>query len=91
MTSPEGRLIGVNGSFYVGTSAQTDKNYYAIVPQEDSVFTTLSGENEKGETQNYLTLQGLASKTIKQGSMIMCPQGHKITAVTLSSGSAIAY
>lgn len=91
MNSELGRLIAVNGSFYIGTSAQTGKNYFAIIPQEDSVFTTLSGEDEKGNAVNYISTMGLSGKTIKQGAMIIVPQGSKITSVTLSSGSAIAY
>lgn len=91
MVSETGRIIGVNGSNFIGTSAQTEKNYYALIMQEDTVISVLTGEDDKGNAVDFKTVQGLSSKTLKQGTLICVPQGCKITAITLASGSAIGY
>lgn len=73
------------------TSAKTNRSFYALIIQEDTVIATLSGVDENYSTVNFLTTIGLASKTLKQGALITVPSGNKITSLTLTSGSLIAY
>jgi hypothetical protein len=86
------RLASWNGCELIAdTSARTGKTYYAFIAQEDTVVATLTGGTSGVTSTNFLTSIGLASKTIKQGALIVVPAGNFITNLTLTSGSVIAY
>ena len=89
-----GKLVGADGcSFLEVTTAHTSKRFYALVINTDAVFTTLTATSLDGDatTINLLTANGFASATVKQGMFVSAPAGHIITALTLSSGTAIGY
>lgn len=76
-----------NGCYSIATSAVTGKDFFAIVIQEDSVITTLTGN----AGTNYLTAYNLSGRTLKAGAYIPCTGEESIAAITMSSGTAIGY
>lgn len=89
----DGRLSAVNGSYHlnVADGAKTSKNWFGFVTEQDSTFTALSGTDCGGNAVNFLTTLNLSGKTLKVGSYICVPAGYKITAATMSVGSAVMY
>jgi hypothetical protein len=90
----QNRLEGVFGSKYlVTTTAHTALNAYAFIVQEDTVIALIAGGD--GSTAatgvDYLTTQALGSVTLKQGALIVAPQGELFQNITITSGSVIAY
>ena len=86
------RLTANGGCEYIdNTNARTGKKYYCFIVQADTVVGTLTGGFAPDTTTDYLTSIGLSGKTLKQGAIITVPAGNKITALTLTSGSLIAY
>jgi len=87
-----GRIAALGGSELVD-GAVTSKNFVMFVPQEDTTITVMSGTSDSNvtPTPNFLTIQNLSGKTLKQGSVISVPDGSVITSLTVSSGSVIAY
>lgn len=81
-------VIAGSGSFEVisTTSAQTGKEYNALVVMNDCVFTAFSISGV-----NVLSTKGLSGVTIKAGTYLPAGVTNKITAFTLSSGAVIAY
>jgi hypothetical protein len=59
---------------------------YAIIAQEDTVFTTFEVDGV-----DALAAFGLSGATVKAGAYIVVPSGDAITAITMSSGSVIIY
>lgn len=96
MTTQE-RVAANNGCILIAdtaayTSGTTNFPFREmLVIQEDTVIATLTAIDESRTSYNALTRIGLGSKTLKQGAIITVPAGHKITALTLTSGSLIAY
>lgn len=88
------RVTAYQGCEYVGdTDARTSKIYYAFIAQEDTVVATLTGglSSTTDNSTNYLTSIGLSGKTLKQGALIVAPEGEVFKSLTLTSGSIIAY
>jgi hypothetical protein len=52
---------------------------------------TGSRDASSNTTPDLLTDQNLSGKTLKQGAIIYAPSGTVITALTVNSGSVIAY
>lgn len=73
------------------TDAQTGKFYTSLVVQEDTVIATLAGGAKGSTATNYITVIGLSGKTLKQGALIIAPDGEFFSSLTLTSGSVIAY
>jgi hypothetical protein len=69
-----------------GTGAHTSLTGYAVVVQEDTVFTVFT---VGGVVQ--LTNYGLNGVTVKAGAYFPVPKGSQITAITMSSGSCVIY
>jgi hypothetical protein len=69
-----------------GLGAHTALTGYAVVVQEDTIFSSFSVD-DVDETTNY----GLNAVTVKAGAYLPCPKGSRITAITMSSGSCIIY
>ena len=59
---------------------------YAVVVQEDTVFTVFTVDGVV-QLANY----GLNAVTVKAGAYLPCPKGQQITAITMSSGSCVIY
>ncbi len=69
-----------------GAGAHATLTGYAVVVQEDTVFTVF---NVDGVVQ--LANYGLTAVTVKAGAYLPCPKGSQITDITMSSGSCIIY
>jgi hydrogenase maturation factor len=81
------KLIGTRGcKLLTGTGAHTSLTGYAIIAQEDTVFTTFEVDGV-----DALATFGLTGATVKAGAYIVVPSGDAITAITMSSGSVIIY
>lgn len=86
------RISGADGSRLVtGTGAVTGISREAIYVRENTVIATLSGTNDNITTTNLLTLLNISGATLVQGDFFTVPEGYKITAITLTSGSVILY
>lgn len=69
-----------------GTGAHTSLTGYAVVVQEDTVFSVFTVD---GVVQ--LTNYGLSGATVKAGAYFPVPKGAQITAITMNSGSCVIY
>lgn len=89
----DSRLSAIGGCKHINSSdgAQTNQNFFAFVPDQDTVLTVLSGIDANGNTKNFLTTMGLSGKTLKAGSYYAVAVGEWITTVTSSSGAAVFY
>ena len=81
------KAIGSKGSkVLTGTSAHSSLNGYAIIVQEDTVFTAF-----EVDSSDALSDYGLSGTTCKAGAYITVPESSSITSLTMSSGSCIVY
>jgi hypothetical protein len=81
------KAIGSKGSkVLTGTGAHPSLNGYAIIVQEDTVFTAFEVDSSAA-----LSDYGLSGTTCKAGAYITVPEKSSITALTMSSGSCIIY
>ena len=79
-----GLMAGSGGFVRYGTGTVNDVQFTAVVPQEDTVFTSF-----KVNGLEVLTVRGMSTITFKQGAYL--PAGGIITGFAISSGSVIAY
>ena len=87
------RLTGILGCEYLTAVEYTGKSIYAFIAQEDTVITTLTGGDASisENTVDYMTSIGLAGITLKQGAMIIAPEGEVFNTISIESGSVIGY
>jgi hypothetical protein len=79
-----GLMAGAGGFVRYTTGTVNDVQFTAIVPQEDTVFTSF-----KVNGVERLTVNGMSGVTFKQGAYLS--GGGIITGFAISSGSVIAY
>ena len=79
-----GLTAGAGGFVRYGTGTVSDVQLSALVPQEDTVFTSF-----KVNGVERLTANGMSGITFKQFAYL--PGGGIITGFAISSGSVIAY
>ena len=88
------RLTGILGCEYLVADRQyTGKAIYAFIAQEDTVLTVLTGGDASisENTVDYMTSIELAGITLKQGAMIIAPEGEVFNTISITSGSVIGY
>lgn len=88
------RLSAWNGTKHINSAdgAQTGQGCFAFIVQEDCVVTVLlGGDTTSSISEDYKTTQGLATKTLKQGALIIAPFGKFFNSITITSGSIITY
>ena len=88
------RLTGILGCEYLAAAvAYTGKSIYAFIAQEDTVLTVLTGGDASisENTVDYMTSIGLAGVTLKQGAMIIAPEGEVFNTISIQTGSVIGY
>jgi len=85
-------IAGSQGFKRHGAATVTGVSYDAIVPQEDTIFTSFSvqGDNESSGT-NVLSARGMSSITFQQGAYLPAGKGFKIVGFVILSGSVIGY
>lgn len=71
--------------------AVSNKNWWAFIPDQDTVLGVLSGKDATGATENFLVTMALTGKTLKAGILYVVPANAKITTVTVTSGAIIGY
>jgi hypothetical protein len=82
-----GKIIGSGGcEFIAASSAKTGKTYSGIVINTDAVISVLEMNGV-----NVLTTKAFNGATVSAGMFIPAAAGTSITAITLTSGTAIAY
>ena len=82
-----GKIIGSGGcEFIAAASAKTGKTYSGIVINTDAVIGTLEINGV-----NVLTTKAFNGATVSAGMFIPAEAGTSITAITLTSGTAIGY
>tara|TARA_R110000796_G_scaffold44730_3_gene108940 strand:- start:1072 stop:1386 length:315 start_codon:yes stop_codon:yes gene_type:complete len=69
-----------------GTGAHASLTGYAVVVQEDTVFTGFDVDSV-----DKMSSYGLASVTLKAGAYLPAPKGSVITGLRMSSGSCVIY
>ena len=80
-------IIAGGGSFTRhGSGTVTGVSYNAVIPQDDTVFTSFSINGV-----NVLSARGMSGVTFKQGAYLPAGNGLKITGFVTSSGSVIGY
>lgn len=93
----EHRMGGMMGCFLIKTVAITPadgKQFEAIYVREASTITVLSGKDAQGNAVDFLLAAQtniIAGTALIQGDLITVPEGAKITAITLTAGSAWGY
>ena len=81
------KAIGSKGSkVLTGTGAHPSLNGYAIIVQEDTVFTAF-----EVDAVDALADYGLSGTTCRAGAYITVPEKSSITSLTMASGSCIIY
>jgi hypothetical protein len=82
-----GKISGMGGcEFIAAASAKTGKSYSSIVINTDAVISVLQINGV-----DVLTTKGFNGVTVSAGMFIPSAAGTYITAITLTSGTAIAY
>ena len=82
-----GKIIGSGGcEFIAAASAKTGKTYSGIVINTDAVISVLEMNGV-----NVLTTKAFNCATVSAGMFIPAEAGTSITAITLTSGTAIGY
>jgi len=82
-----GKIIGSGGcEFIAAASAKTGKTYSGIVINTDAVISVLEVNGV-----NVLTTKAFNGATVSAGMFIPAEAGTSITAITLTSGTAIGY
>lgn len=84
-------IAGSQGFIRHGAATVTGVSYDAVIPQEDTVFTSFTVTAENGTATNVLTARGMSGITFKQGAFLPAGKGNKITGFVTSSGSVIGY
>jgi len=80
-------IIAGGGSFTRhGSGTVTGVSYNAVIPQEDTVFTSFSINGV-----NVLSARGMSGVTFKQGAYLPAGNSATITGFVISSGSVIGY
>ena len=82
-----GKIIGSGGcEFIKAATAKTGKSYCSVVINTDAVISVLEMNGV-----NVLATKDFTSATVSAGMYIPAAAGTYITAITLASGTAIAY
>lgn len=82
-----GKIVGSGGcEFIAAASAKTNKNYSGIVINTDAIISVL-----RINDVDVLTTKAFNGATVSAGMYIPAAAGTTITAITLTSGTAIGY
>ena len=75
-------VAGYDGFVRHGAATVTGVSYDALVPQEDTVFTSFTVTQENGTATNVLSARGMSGITFKQG--VICPLEKVTKSLALS-------
>jgi len=86
------RLTARGGSEVISdTTLHIGKNYYAFVPEADSVISVLSGGIPQDTTTDLLGIMGLTGHVLKARILYVIPMDMLATNIQLMSGSINFY
>jgi hypothetical protein len=80
-------MMGGLGTMEFVNGAVSSKSYDFLVVNEAAVFSVLTS----GSGANLVTLYNLSGASLANGMVIRGAKGEKITAVTVTAGSVLAY
>jgi hypothetical protein len=80
-------MMGGLGTMEFVNGAVSSKEYDFLVVNEAATFSVLTSESGA----NLVTLYNLSGATLANGMVIRGAKGEKITAVTVTAGSVLAY
>jgi hypothetical protein len=80
-------MMGGLGTMEFVNGAVSNKQYDFLVVNEAAVFSVLTS----GSGANLVSLYNLSGATLANGMVIRGAKGEKITAVTVTAGSVLAY
>ena len=84
------RLTGDSGTYFLETTtAHTGLKLSGFYINADAVFTTVTITNSDGTTSNGITSLNISGQTLKQGTIMFVASHQYISAITMSSGSAV--
>ena len=85
--------MGANGGtkVYADTNVRTGLNVTSIQPREATVITTLTGTSATGAAVNFITEFNISGIILNTTDLLIVPAGYSISAITLTSGSIVAY
>lgn len=86
-------LLNQFGSKYLGVAAHTNVNSNEFIVQEDAVISVLTGGDSSTAANDvdYEASMSLSGVTLKQGALIVAPQGESFQSMTIDSGTIMAY
>ena len=86
-------LLNQFGSKYLGVAAHTNVNSNEFIVQEDAVISVLTGGDSSTAANDvdYKASMSLSGVTLKQGALIVAPQGESFQSITIDSGTIMAY
>ena len=86
-------LLNQFGSKYLGVAAHTNVNSNEFIVQEDAVISVLTGGDSSIAANNvdYKASMSLSGVTLKQGALIVAPQGESFQSMTIDSGTIMTY
>ena len=86
-------LLNQFGSKYLGVAAHTNVNSNEFIIQEDAVISVLTGGDSSIAANNvdYKASMSLSGVTLKQGALIVAPQGESFQSITIDSGTIMTY
>jgi hypothetical protein len=86
-------LLNQFGSKYLGVATHTNVNSNEFIVQEDAVISVLTGGDSSTAANNvdYKASMDLSDVTLKQGALIVAPQGESFQSITIDSGTIMAY
>ena len=86
-------MLNPFGSKYLGVAAHTNVNSNEFIVQEDAVISVLTGGDSSiaANDVDYKASMSLSGVTLKQGALIVAPQGESFQSMTIDSGTIMAY
>ena len=87
MASVLQEMMGGLGTMEFVNGAVTEKSYDFLVVNEAATFSVLTS----AEGADLVTLYNLSGASLANGMIVRGAKGEKITAVTVTAGSVLAY
>jgi len=86
-------MLNPFGSKYLGVAAHTNVNSNEFIVQEDAIISVLTGGDSSiaANDVDYKASMSLSGVTLKQGALIVAPQGESFQSMTIDSGTIMAY
>jgi len=92
MITRETRLVAGSGTIFIdGTTEKTSLHHATIEANEDTTFTSITGEDEDGNEIDLMVKFAMTGKTLKDGKMLYTSLDFFITKIKLATGSIFVH